>query len=73
MHATKERVESDTSTVYSISLYESKITNHYFTAFRVSNYPLLMREGATTSYRLSALQSGQFRCQSVDSGPIEKG
>lgn len=26
MHATKERVESDTSTVYSISLYESTIT-----------------------------------------------
>jgi len=26
MHATKDRVESDTSTVYSISLYESTIT-----------------------------------------------
>jgi hypothetical protein len=26
MHATKDRVESETSTVYSISLYESTIT-----------------------------------------------
>jgi hypothetical protein len=32
-----------------------------------------MRGGATISYRLPALQNGQFRCQSVDSGPIEKG
>ena len=53
MHATKERVESDTSTVYSISLYESTITTRDEPGFGEYKFALgLIGLPVTARYRI---------------------
>ncbi|KAK4350721.1 hypothetical protein RND71_030034 [Anisodus tanguticus] len=48
MHATKDRVESDTSTVYSISLYESTMTTRnepWFGELKLADHGKFRRMG----------------------------